>query len=117
MSRRGGFVKQPVLELPKKQDRVDQQLDEMQKNAEKLVATRRMVKDFFRKTTAAVDISSPQVSGHKKPPAEDVIQWVRLMNFDEHLIHPSYMFQLLGATAPSIDATTMAELVMGQYEW
>ncbi|MEW8546440.1 MAG: hypothetical protein AB2693_23225, partial [Candidatus Thiodiazotropha sp.] len=116
MSRRGAFVRQPARDSPKKHDQVDKQLEQLQKKAEKLEATRRKADDFFRKTTAALEVSSPQVSGDRKPPAEDVVQWVRLMSFDEHLLNPSYLFQLLGATSPSIDAATMAELVMGQYE-
>ena len=37
-------------------------------------------------------------------------------NFDSVLLQPDYLFHILGATTPSIEATTMAELVMGQYE-
>lgn len=110
--RRGSSRKQP--DSSQKRDRVDQQLVLMKKQADNMVATRRKAEDFLRKHTS--ERPSPTISGDQKPPAEDIIQWVRLMNFDGHLIHPSYLFQVLGATTPSIDATTMAELVMGQYE-
>ena len=115
-SGRGSSSKQPETKSPKKKDKVDQHLQAMQRKAEHMVAIRRKADDFFRRNRSLLEKPPLQSSGDQKPAAEGIIQWVRLMNFDSVLLQPDYLFHILGATTPSIEATTMAELVMGQYE-
>ena len=71
--------------------------------------------DFFKKH-ATSNLAPDQTGMDRKPAAEAKNQWARLMNFEEVLVGADKLFRELGATTPSIDAATMAELVMGQYE-
>ena len=51
-----------------------------------------------------------------KPRPEGIIQWMRVQIFEEVLLAADYLFHVLGSTTPSLDAPTMEELVLGQYQ-
>ena len=114
---RGSSSKQPETKSQKKKDKVDQHLQAMQRKAEHMVAIRRKADDFFRRNRSPLEKPPLQSSGDQKPAAEGTIQWVRLMNFESVLLQPDYLFHFLGATTPSIEATTMAELVRVNMNW
>ena len=93
---------------PTTQDRIKSQLASMHRRAE-----------YFFQRTATTNLPTEgevQTSLDRRAKAEETVQWARLMNYDEILVDAQVFFNTLGVTTPSIDAATMAELVMGQYD-
>ena len=87
-----------------------EQADKQKRAAEQFEAVERRAERFLRQN------ATPISTEDQKPSSEGIIAWVRVMNFDEVLLHPDQLFNTLGSTTPSIDSATMEELVLGQYE-
>ena len=54
--------------------------------------------------------------GFQETEADKFTQWVKVLSYDGHLLTPDYLFRVLGTFSPSIDAETLAEVMLGQYE-
>ena len=98
--------KQTPSSSPKKTDKVDQGL---QKQATaQYEAVQRRAERFFTENAPSYE--------DNKPRPEGIIQWMRVQIFEEVLLAADYLFHVLGSTTPSLDAPTMEELVLGQYQ-
>ena len=87
-----------------------QQADKQKRASEQFEAVERRAERFLRQK------ATPVSTVDQKPSSEGIIAWVRVMNFDEVLLHPDKPFNTLGSTTLSIDSATIEELVLGQYE-
>ena len=91
-------------ESPKKLDKVDQRSENQQHIQRKA--------DVFFKTHAA----PMRWEGFQETEADKFAQWVKVLSYDGHLLTPDYLFRVLETLSPSLDAETLEEVVLGQYE-
>ena len=87
----------------------------MDQRSERVAANQEHIQrktDVFFQTHAA----PMRWEGFQVTKADKFIQWVKVLSYDGHLLTPKYLFRVVGTFCPSIDAETLTELVLGQYE-
>lgn len=92
---------------PKRQDKVDQQLEKMKLRAE-----------YFFRRTATLNITTEaeeQRAMDRRAKVEEIVQWARLQTLEGKLVNARDLFNKLGTTNPSLEVSVFAELVMEQY--